>query len=109
LMWHKTDTPLSEVPSAQEGVLSSTEIPKYVAYVQTLRTGGYSDWRVPTQEEFLTIAKLEGDPAWIPHFDYTVDWYIYLTEDSVGFWIYGAKSAPVAGFRAVRGTMKSPE
>jgi hypothetical protein len=109
LMWHKTDVPLSEVPSAEEGVISSTEIPKYVAYVQTLRTGGYSDWRVPTWDEFLTIAELEGDPGWIPHLDYTVDWYIYLTRDSVGFWIYSANSPPVAGFRPVRGTMKSAE
>lgn len=109
LMWHKTDIPLSEVPSAEEGVLSSTEIPKYVAYVKTLRTGGYSDWRVPTKEEFLTIAELEGGPGWISHLDYTVDWYIYLTKGSVGFWVYRASSSPVVGFRPVRGTMKSSE
>ena len=103
LMWHKADVAVSKIPFAAVRPVSVEEVR---VFVQSLRTGGYSDWRFPTEKEFDTIRKLEGDAEWVTHFGYTVDWYVCLNGDRFGIRVYRSSASPVQGFRPVRGTLK---
>ena len=99
LMWHKADIPLPSITGYTEGRVSFEDVK---LYVESLRTGGYSDWRLPVEEEFKTIKKVKDEIGWLSQLDYSVDWYFYLKGEHGARWRYQVKDGSV-GIRPVRG------